>query len=87
MTSRLVLNAHERQARGRGAVALSSPTFGQALKNVVRYHRVLTEGIQLSFEFDQHHAVLAAVPADRSAMVGRRRSSSAPAFSSACVET
>ena len=33
MTPRLVLNAHERQARGRGAVALSSPTFGQALKN------------------------------------------------------
>ena len=68
-------------------MALSSPTFGQALQNVARYHRVLTEGFQLSLEFDQHHAVLAAIPADRSAMVGRRRSSSAPALSSACVGT
>jgi hypothetical protein len=39
---------------------------------VVRYHRVLTEGFQLSFEFDEHHAVLAAIPADPSAMVGRQ---------------
>ena len=61
-----------REAGLLGYVALSSPTFGQALKNVVRYHRVLTEGFQLSFEFDQHHAVLAAIPADRSAMVGRQ---------------
>jgi AraC-like DNA-binding protein len=53
-----------REAGLLGYVALSSLTFGQALKNVVRYHRILTEGFQLSFEFDQHHAVLAAIPAD-----------------------
>ena len=61
-----------REAGLLGYVALSSPTFGQALQNVVRYHRVLTEGFQLSLEFDQHHAVLAAMPADRSAIVGRQ---------------
>ena len=61
-----------REAGLLGYVALNSPTFGQALKNVVRYHRVLSEGFQLSLEFDQHHAVLAAIPADRSAMVGRQ---------------
>ena len=61
-----------REAGLLGYVALSSPTFGQALQNVVRYHRVLTEGFQLSFEFDQHHAVLAAIPADPSGVVGRQ---------------
>jgi AraC-like DNA-binding protein len=70
----LRLGAHldVRDAGLLGYVALSSPTFGQALNNVARYHRVLTEGFQLSFELDEHHAVLAAIPADPLAMVGRQ---------------
>jgi AraC-like DNA-binding protein len=55
-----------------GYVALNSPTFGQALENIARYHRVLTEGFRLGLEVDQHHAVFAAVPADPTAVVGRQ---------------
>jgi AraC-like DNA-binding protein len=61
-----------REAGLLGYVTLSSPTFGRALENVVRYHRVLSEGFRLNFEVDQRHAVLAAMPADPSGVVGRQ---------------
>jgi AraC-like DNA-binding protein len=59
-TLHLSLQVHPRQAGVLGYILLNSSTLGDALRNLQRYHHVLSDGWELEFEIDEVTAVLRA---------------------------